>query len=182
MGSYDGAEICELVGIYTLSKLKNIISKDDIGLYRDGGLILLRELNGQQTNKMRKNIIKVFISIGFQIEIETNLYEVNFLRSGTYRPYKKPNDKLLYVHTLSNHPPQIIRQLPLSINERSCNNSSNETVFESTKLEYQEALRKSGYKSTLKYKPRKDPREKTETDVEILYGSIHHLAKMSPRT
>ena len=144
MGSYNGAEICELVGIYTLSKLKNITSKDDIGLYRDYSLILLRELNGQQTDKIRKNIIKVFKSIGFQIKIKTNLHEVNFhditfnLRSGTYLPYKKPNDKLLYVYTLSNLPPQIIRQLPLSINERLCNNSSNETVFESTKLEYQE--------------------------------------------
>ena len=67
MGSYDGAEICELVGIYTLSKLKNITFKDDIGLYRDDGLILLRELNGQQTDKIRKNI-KVFKSIGFQIQ------------------------------------------------------------------------------------------------------------------
>ena len=138
MGSYDDAEICELVGICTLSKLKNITSKDNIGLYRDDVLILLRELNGQQTDKIRKNIIKVFKSIGFQIEIETNLHEVHFLditfnfRSGTYRPYKKPNDKLLYVHTSSNHPPQINRLLPLSINERLCNNSSNETVFEST--------------------------------------------------
>ena len=158
MGSYDSAEICELVGIYKLKNRKT--SKDDIGLYHDDGLILLRELNGQQTDKFRKNIIKVFKSIRFQIEIETNLHEVNFLeiafnlRSGRYLPYKKPNDKLLYVHTLSNQPPQIIRQLPLSINERLCNNSCNETVFESTKLEYQEALRKRSYKSTLKYKPK----------------------------
>ena len=27
------------------------------------------------------------------------------LRNGTYCPYKKPNDKLLYIHSLSNHPP-----------------------------------------------------------------------------
>ena len=137
MGSYDGAEICELVGIYTLSKLKNITSKGDMGLYLDDGLILLRELNGQQTDKIRKNI-KVFKSIEFQIEIETNFHEVNFLditfnlRSGTNRSYKTANDKVLYVHTLSNHPPQVIRLFPLSINERLCNNSSNETVFEST--------------------------------------------------
>ena len=65
MSSYDDAEICELVGIYTLSKLKNTTSKDDIGLYRDDGLILLRELNGRQTDKIRKNIIKIFKSIGF---------------------------------------------------------------------------------------------------------------------
>ena len=153
IGSYDGVEICELVGICTLSKLKNITSKDDIRLYRDNALILLRELNGQQTDKVRKIIIKVFKTIGFQLEIETNLHEVNFLditfklKSGTYCPHNKPNGKLLYVHTLSNHPPKIIKQLPISINERLCNNSSNETVFELTKLEYQEALRKSGYKS-----------------------------------
>ena len=54
MGTYDGAEICELVGIYTLSKLKNITDKDDIELYRDDALIALRELNGQQTGKITK--------------------------------------------------------------------------------------------------------------------------------
>ena len=54
MGTYDGAEICELVGIYTLSKLKNITCKDDTKTYRDDGLIVLRELNGQQTGKITK--------------------------------------------------------------------------------------------------------------------------------
>ena len=44
MGSYDGAEICELVGIYVLSLLANIIDKNNSGLYRDYGLILLRML------------------------------------------------------------------------------------------------------------------------------------------
>ena len=38
MCSYDGAEICELEGIYTLTKLENKTSKDDIGLYRDDDL------------------------------------------------------------------------------------------------------------------------------------------------
>ena len=107
MGSYDGAERYELVAIYTLVKLENITSKDDIGLYRDTGLILLRELNGQQTDKIGKNTIKVFNAIEFQIEIETNVHEVNFLditfnlRSGTC-PYKKSNGKLNFNHpTLS---------------------------------------------------------------------------------
>ena len=126
----------------TLSKLENITSKDDIRLYRDDGLILLRELDRQQTENIRKNIMEVFKTIRFQTEIKTNLHEVNFLdmtfnlRSGKYCSCKKPNCKLLCVHNLSNHPPQIIRQLPLSINERLCNNSSNETVFQSAKFEY----------------------------------------------
>ena len=39
MGSYDGAEVCELVGIYLLSLLANIIDKNNSGLYRLDGLI-----------------------------------------------------------------------------------------------------------------------------------------------
>ena len=53
-------------------------------------------------DRMRKNIIKVFKDVGFKIEIQTNLKIVDFLdvtfnlENGTYRPYKKPNDPLLY--------------------------------------------------------------------------------------
>ena len=53
-----------------------------------------------------------------------HIIEVNFLdvtcnlTNGTFRPYKKPNDKLLYIHTSSSHPPQILKQLPNAINER----------------------------------------------------------------
>ena len=39
MGSYDGAEICELVGIYILNILANKYDKNNIGLYRDDGLV-----------------------------------------------------------------------------------------------------------------------------------------------
>ena len=41
MGSNDGAEICELTGIYILSQLSNLLPQKDIGLCRDNGLILL---------------------------------------------------------------------------------------------------------------------------------------------
>ena len=73
---------------------------------------------------MHKNIIKTIKGIGFAIDVETNLKIVDFLditfnlNNGTYRPYKKPNDLLLYINKSSNHPPQIINQLPKIINER----------------------------------------------------------------
>ena len=41
MGCFDGAEICELVGIYNLYQLKNVIRKENAGLYRDDGLGVL---------------------------------------------------------------------------------------------------------------------------------------------
>ena len=43
MGCYDGAEICELVGIYIQSKLCKLMNKKDFGLYRDDGLGTLRK-------------------------------------------------------------------------------------------------------------------------------------------
>ena len=108
MGSFDGAELCELIGIYIQSLLTDsieLITKENIGLYRDDGLILLRNINSQQTDRLRKRIIKKFQSIGFKIEIVTNLQEVDFLDvtfnliNNTHRPYKKPNDNLTYINT-----------------------------------------------------------------------------------
>ena len=119
--------------------------------------MILRNVNGQKTDRTRKYIIKVMKGLGFQIEIETNLKEVNLLdatfnlNSGLYKPYKKPSDQLLYVTTSSDHPPQVIKQLPNSINRKLIENSSNKTVFNASKNEYEEALLKSGYKSNLEF-------------------------------
>ena len=92
MGSNDGAEICELTGIYILLQLSNLLPQEDIGLYRDDGQILLRNTNGQLMDRIRKNLIKLFKLIGFKIEITTNLktvksLDVTFnLANSTYRP------------------------------------------------------------------------------------------------
>ena len=68
MGSYDGAEVCELVGPFILSKLENIISKKNTGLYRDDGLVALRNMNAWGIDKIRKIIIKMFKDIGFNLK------------------------------------------------------------------------------------------------------------------
>ena len=131
--------------------LAKLINKNDCGLYRDDGLLILRNVNGQQIDRMRKNIIKIFKDIGFTIEVETNLKIVVFLditfnfNNGTCRPYKKPNDLLSYINKSTNHPPQIINQLSKTINERLSRNSSNEEVFNSSKQQYEKALIDSGY-------------------------------------
>ena len=79
MGSYDGAEICELVRIYLLFLLPNIIDKNNSGLYREDSLILLRNANRQNKDRIRKNVIKIFKEVGFKTEIKTNLRIVDFL-------------------------------------------------------------------------------------------------------
>ena len=124
MGSYDGVELCELIGIYIKSLLKNILSKDNMGLYRDNGLFILRKIHKQQRNRIRKKIISILKNIDFKIEIVANLTEVDFLvvtftlENNTYRPYKKPNNKLIYTGVSSNHPPQIKKQFTKIISDR----------------------------------------------------------------
>ena len=44
MGSFDGAETCELVGLYILDTLGNKFGNENIGLYRDDGLACLKTL------------------------------------------------------------------------------------------------------------------------------------------
>ena len=78
MGSFDGAEECELVWLYIQSNIENIRPRTNLRLQRDDGLILLRKLNGQQMDKKRKAIIKIFKYISFSTEISTNLKEVDF--------------------------------------------------------------------------------------------------------
>ena len=77
-------------------------------LYRDDGLGITRS-TPRQTEKLRQSIIKVFKKHGLQITISTGLSRVNFLdvtldlEKGTYKPYRKPGDKPMYVNAKSNH-------------------------------------------------------------------------------
>ena len=147
------------------SKLENTTYNDDIRLHRDDGLKVSTNRQDQQK--------RYFKTLGFQVDLKINLHKVNFLdtfklRSGIYRPYKKPNNKLLYIYTLSNDSPLIIRQLPRSTNKRLSGNFSNKTVSESTKSEYRDAL-KSGFKSILKYKPKNTPRKNRNRRRNIIW-------------
>ena len=102
-------------------------------------------------SKQHVDVAEMFFEeIGFKIETETNLRIVNFLDvtfnliNSTYRPYRKPNDNLLYLHTSSNRPPQIIKHLSDSIDKRLSNNSSNKQVFNSAEPENEKVLKDSG--------------------------------------
>ena len=57
----------------------------------------------------------------------------------------------MYINVNSNHPAIIIKQIPVSINRRLSNLSSNEEVFLNNVQPYQEALKKSGFQDELTY-------------------------------
>ena len=119
MGCFDGAEVCQLVGTFVLATLSKKIPSSDIGLYRDDGLGALWNLPGSQADRIRKDVMRIFEELGLRITIQTNLKVADFLdvtlnlNSESYYPYRKPNDRPVYIHTQSNHPPNIIKNLPI---------------------------------------------------------------------
>ena len=56
MGSFDGAEICKLVGLFLLDRLASVLGKENVGLYRDDGLAVLRNKSGPTMKRTRKKI------------------------------------------------------------------------------------------------------------------------------
>ena len=74
--SYNGAEICELVGLYLLEELANILPKESVGLYRDNGFAILPNTSGPKTERLKKNIRK-FNKL--QITIEDRMRQTDFL-------------------------------------------------------------------------------------------------------
>ena len=146
--NHDGEEVCELIGIFILSHLIKLIDQN-VGLYRDDGLMVVKNLNDQQTDKLRKRIIQVFKNFGFKIEIKTNLFEVSFLDvtfrliKGTCQSYKKTNNNLRYINVFSNNPPNIIKHLPNSVNNLLLRNSSRKEILDNTKEDYQKGLHTS---------------------------------------
>ena len=55
LGSYDGAEVCDLVGLLMLSKITQVVDKSGIGFYRDDGLGVMGRI-GKPEIERRKNI------------------------------------------------------------------------------------------------------------------------------
>ena len=58
-----------------------------------------------------------------------------------------------YIYTESNHPPNIIKHIPASIETRLSNLSSTEKIFKESTTHYENNLCQSGYNKKLSYKP-----------------------------
>ena len=175
MGAYDGAEVCELVGSYMLNLIAKRCDKKEIGLYRDDGLGLSKNRSGPQNERTKKFIQKTFKDKGLDVIIQCNMKIANYLdatfnlSTGTTAPYRKPDDEANYIHSSSDHPPCVIRQLPLSVEKRLSSLSSSETIFNESKGYYQEALQRSGHTHTLQYN-RPNPRRRQRTRNVIRFN------------
>ena len=111
-----------------------------------------------KTPKSEKNCLKFSKNHNLKITIEppdlklVNFLDVTFdLRNGIFKPYRKPNDRPLYVNKSSNHPPSVIKAIPASVNKRLSGISSSQKEFDAAKGDYQNALKDSGYSEELSY-------------------------------
>ena len=156
MGSWDGAEVADLVGLYLLSQLTHL--KLNIGLYRDDGLAV-SSLTPRLAELEKQKLCKIFQKNGFNITANVNVKNVNFLdiqldlETDTYRPYMKPNSTPVYVSKESNHPSSVLENIPKSVNMRLGKISSSKEIFDAAIPPYQEALKKSGFDHTLTFDP-----------------------------
>ena len=84
----------------------NKYNKNDIGLYRDDGLAVFKNISGPKSEKIKKNIQKLFKKNQLDIVIQCNMKTVNDLdvtlnlENSTYRPYqnKKQSNKIYKHH------------------------------------------------------------------------------------
>ena len=106
---------------------------------------------------MRRRIIKIFKDCELNITIKINLKTVNILDvrfdlvKNTYQPYRKPNNEPIYINKQSNHPPNILKELPKAISKRISDISCNENVFNNAKLTCEKALKNSGFTEGFTY-------------------------------
>ena len=156
MGKYVGAEICEIASLYILHVLGEKYGKDKVGLYRDDGLACFGNINGSQAERIQKEFISIFkTEFKLSITSETNLKIVNFLDvtlnldNGNHEPYNKPNNNPLYININSNHPPNIIKNLPENIQKRINKLSSSTSIFNNSKDLYNNALSASGFQQRI---------------------------------
>ena len=161
-----------MVGLYILNKISPIFGRENVGLYRDDGLAVLKK-SGPETNRIKKELHEIFKGINLKITVETSLKATDFLdvtldlKNNKYYPYRKPNNPPLYINANSNHPPNVIREIPKMIEKRLSDLSCNKAEFEKSKPIYEEALEKSGFNHTLKYA--KTPPKKKVRKRNILW-------------
>ena len=72
MGSFDGAEVCKLIGLSILNDLANKYWTNNIGLYGNDGLAIFKNTTGPQAERTQEEITRGFEEHGPQITIQSN--------------------------------------------------------------------------------------------------------------
>ena len=112
MGAFDGAEVCEICGLYVLHRLveEGLFPIELVGLYRDDGLAVVYA-TPSEIDDLTKRVAALLKSMGLSLTFKVNITTTDFLdvrlnlETNEYKPYMKPNDSPLYIDKRSNPPP-----------------------------------------------------------------------------
>ena len=69
------------------------------------------------------------------------------------KPYQKPHNVPVYVNKQSNHPPNIISQIPRNVNQHIPKLSSNKEIYSNVMPLCEKALKDSGFDDLFEYTP-----------------------------
>ena len=159
MGSFDGAECCDIVGLFLLHQITEtheILGRDEVGLFRDD-LAGITRGGGPIAERKKKELIRVIKSEGLAITADCNLTTINFLdvtmtiNNKEHKPFMKMNAQLQYLDTRSNHPPVIKKNIAAGVEQRLSDISSSKKAFTENIRPYQEALEKAGHKHLITF-------------------------------
>ena len=137
-----------------LIRITPLFGTGNTGLYRDDGLAIMKG-SGPECERKRKELIRLLKKEGLSMTVEGNITRTNFLdvtldlETEHFQPFRKPNDVPCSVHVDSNHPPQVIKQLPKMIEKRLSELSSNEAIFRNVAPIYEKALKDTGSNSKI---------------------------------
>ena len=150
MGSLDGAEVSESVGLYLLHRLNKVEPSTAVGLYRDDGMAAVKG-SRRDVDRIRKRFHAILKEEGLSITTEGGSKIVDFLdvvlnlNDGSYHPYVKPNTKTNYVSTSSNHPKVVIQKIQDGVCKRLSRNSSDADNFYNHSSHFEVALKEAGH-------------------------------------
>ena len=106
IGGKHEAEECELIWLYTLQGLKNILLNLIIGLNRyDVFKAVEKKLSNVEIEKIKKKLHKFTKSIGINIMIENPSLKIDYLDlninlpNHTFYPFRKDNNKISYINS-----------------------------------------------------------------------------------
>ena len=155
MGSYYGAETCQLVGNFLLSQLQDL--NINVGLYRDDGLAIT-DATPRDTENIKKEICRTFNNNGLRITIEANKQVITSWTSHltlTEALISNSQNRTLHYNTFIAH-----QQTSLS---------SDKTSFDQAAPPYQKALDGSGYRHILNYQLNTPTKRKNRQRNNILW-------------
>ena len=120
--SYDGAEGCELVGLYLLNLLTNVFGKYNTSLYTDDGLSCFQNISGLDSQKIKKRMCKIFKGNGLNITVECNLAITDFVCYFSFKIWQllspQKTEKRYIVYIQLSDPPSTRKQIPSMISKQ----------------------------------------------------------------